>query len=159
VTSRIDSRTIIDSQGAEQLLGKGDMLLMLPGKRIERVHGALVTEEEVRAVTGFITSQGTPDYSLFETIASEVAGQEEASDERDEMYQKVLEFGEYTGEVSISSIQRRFKIGYNRAARLWSFWKKMVMWDHQEGRKTEGFLEEKEMNRAAEWISMSFLNL
>jgi S-DNA-T family DNA segregation ATPase FtsK/SpoIIIE len=118
VTSRIDSRTIIDSQGAEQLLGKGDMLLMLPGQRIERVHGALVTEEEVRAVTGFITSQGTPDYSLFETIAAEVAGQEEASDERDEMYQKVLEFGEYTGEVSISSIQRRFKIGYNRAARV-----------------------------------------
>ena len=118
VTSRIDSRTIIDSQGAEQLLGKGDMLLMLPGQRIERVHGALVTEEEVRAVTGFITSQGAPDYSLFETIASEAAGQEEASDERDEMYQKVLEFGEYTGEVSISSIQRRFKIGYNRAARV-----------------------------------------
>lgn len=118
VTSRIDSRTIIDSQGAEQLLGKGDMLLMLPGKRIERVHGALVTEEEVRAVTKFITSQGTPDYSLFETIAAEEAGQEEASEERDEMYQKVLEFGEYTGEVSISSIQRRFKIGYNRAARV-----------------------------------------
>jgi len=119
VTSRIDSRTIIDSQGAEQLLGKGDMLLMLPGKRrIERVHGAMVTEEEVRTVTKFITSQGTPDYSLFETIAAEEAGQEGASAERDEMYLKVLEFGEYTGEVSISSIQRRFKIGYNRAARI-----------------------------------------
>ncbi|HXX80697.1 MAG TPA: DNA translocase FtsK, partial [Thermodesulfovibrionales bacterium] len=118
VTSRIDSRTIIDSQGAEQLLGKGDMLLMLPGQRIERVHGALVTEEEVRAVTRFITSQGSPDYSLLETIAAEEAGQEGTSDERDEMYLKVLEFGEYAGEVSISSIQRRFKIGYNRAARI-----------------------------------------
>ncbi|HXX53433.1 MAG TPA: DNA translocase FtsK, partial [Thermodesulfovibrionales bacterium] len=118
VTSRIDSRTIIDSQGAEHLLGKGDMLLMLPGQRIERVHGALVTEEEVRTVTKFITSQGTPDYSLFETIAAEEAGKEGASDERDEMYLKVLEFGEYAGEVSISSIQRRFKIGYNRAARI-----------------------------------------
>jgi S-DNA-T family DNA segregation ATPase FtsK/SpoIIIE len=118
VTSRIDSRTIIDTQGAEHLLGKGDMLLMLPGKRIERVHGALVTEEEVRTVTRFITSQGTPDYSLFETIPAEEAGHEEAPDERDEMYQKVLEFGEYSGEVSISSIQRRFKIGYNRAARI-----------------------------------------
>lgn len=118
VTSRIDSRTIIDSQGAEQLLGKGDMLLMLPGKRIERVHGALVTEEEVRAVTKFISSEGTPDYSLFEAIAAEEAEKEESSDERDEMYLKVLEFGEYAGEVSISSIQRRFKIGYNRAARV-----------------------------------------
>jgi S-DNA-T family DNA segregation ATPase FtsK/SpoIIIE len=118
VTSRIDSRTIIDSQGAEQLLGKGDMLLMLPGMRIVRVHGALVTEEEIRAVTGFITSQGAPDYSLFEAIAVEEPDSDEMSLERDDMYMKVVEFGESMGEVSISSIQRRFKIGYNRAARI-----------------------------------------
>ncbi len=118
VTSRIDSRTIIDSQGAEQLLGKGDMLLMLPGARIVRVHGALVTEEEIKAVTDFITSQGEPDYSLFEAIPEEGVEHSEISEDRDEMYQKVLEFCEYAGEVSISSIQRRFKIGYNRAARV-----------------------------------------
>ncbi|MCL5023827.1 MAG: DNA translocase FtsK 4TM domain-containing protein [Nitrospirae bacterium] len=118
VTSRIDSRTIIDSQGAEQLLGKGDMLMMLPGMRITRVHGALVTEEEIRAVTKFIMTQGRPDYSLFEAIAIEDPDREDISAEKDDMYGKVLEFGESMGEVSISSIQRRFKIGYNRAARM-----------------------------------------
>jgi S-DNA-T family DNA segregation ATPase FtsK/SpoIIIE len=118
VTSRIDSRTIIDAQGAEQLLGKGDMLLMQPGMRIVRVHGTFVTEEEIRAVTNHITSQGGPDYSMFESIQMAEPEQAGMSDERDEMYQKVLEFGESAGEVSISSIQRRFKIGYNRAARM-----------------------------------------
>jgi len=118
VTSRIDSRTIIDTQGAEQLLGKGDMLLMLPGKRIVRIHGALVTEDEIRAVTEFITDQGAPDYALFESIAVEEPDHDDISAERDDVYQKVMEFGESVGEVSISSIQRRFRIGYNRAARI-----------------------------------------
>ncbi|HAM49877.1 MAG TPA: cell division protein FtsK [Nitrospiraceae bacterium] len=118
VTSRIDSRTIIDGQGAEQLLGKGDMLLMLPGMRIVRVHGALVSEEEIGAITAFITPQGVPDYSIFEHIRIEEPEQENDFSERDEMYQKVMEFAESAGEVSISSIQRRFKIGYNRAARV-----------------------------------------
>ncbi|MGD1075067.1 MAG: DNA translocase FtsK 4TM domain-containing protein [Thermodesulfovibrionales bacterium] len=118
VTSRIDSRTIIDGQGAEQLLGKGDMLLMLPGMRIMRVHGALVSEEEISALTAFITPQGVPDYSIFESIRIEEPEQENDFSERDEMYHKVMEFAESVGEVSISSIQRRFKIGYNRAARV-----------------------------------------
>lgn len=119
VFSKIDSRTILDAQGAEQLLGKGDMLLMLPGSRILRVHGALVTGEEINAVTEFIKSQGTPDYSIFEDIpVEEPKAEEEASDERDEMYYKAVEFAESVGELSISSLQRRFKIGYNRAARI-----------------------------------------
>jgi S-DNA-T family DNA segregation ATPase FtsK/SpoIIIE len=118
VTSRIDSRTIIDGQGAEQLLGKGDMLLMLPGERITRIHGALITEEEVKRVTDFIRSQGSPDYSAFEGINIEEPAQGDLSAERDEMYQKVLEFAELTGEISISSVQRRFRIGYNKAARI-----------------------------------------
>lgn len=119
VSSKIDSRTVLDAQGAEQLLEKGDMLLMLPGSGIRRVHGALVTEEEALAVTDFIRSQGSPDYSLFDQIPLEpVRGQEEDSDDRDEMYSKALEFAESAGEVSISSLQRRFKIGYNRAARI-----------------------------------------
>jgi S-DNA-T family DNA segregation ATPase FtsK/SpoIIIE len=118
VTSRIDSRTIIDTQGAEQLLGKGDMLLMLPGKRLTRIHGALVTEDEIRAVTEFITAQGLPDYALFESIVVEEPEHDDLSAERDDVYQKVVEFGESMGEMSISSIQRRFRIGYNRAARI-----------------------------------------
>jgi S-DNA-T family DNA segregation ATPase FtsK/SpoIIIE len=118
VFSKIDSRTILDTQGAEQLLGKGDMLLMLPGSRIMRVHGALTTEEEVLSVTGFIKAQGIPDYSIFEEIPSEEPQQEDAEEDRDEMYYKAVEFGESVGEISISSLQRRFKIGYNRAARI-----------------------------------------
>lgn len=118
VFSKIDSRTILDSQGAEQLLGKGDMLLMLPGSRIIRVHGALITEDEITAVTAFIKSQGRPDYSIFDDIPAEAPPAEETSQERDEMYYKAVEFAESVGEVSISSLQRRFKIGYNRAARI-----------------------------------------
>jgi DNA segregation ATPase FtsK/SpoIIIE, S-DNA-T family len=118
VFSKIDSRTILDSQGAEQLLGKGDMLMMLPGAKITRVHGAFVTEDEIHAVTKFIKAQGTPDYSFFETIPSEPPQTEEPPEDRDDMYYKAVEFGESAGEVSISSIQRRFKIGYNRAARI-----------------------------------------
>ncbi|MDP2754953.1 MAG: DNA translocase FtsK 4TM domain-containing protein [Nitrospirota bacterium] len=119
VSSKVDSRTILDSHGSEQLLGKGDMLLMLPGARIIRIHGALITEEEINAVTEFIKSQGRPDYTILESIqdADEIEA-DERSGERDEMYLKAIEFGEMTGEVSISSIQRRFKIGYNRAARI-----------------------------------------
>jgi len=119
VSSKVDSRTILDSHGAEQLLGKGDMLFMLSGARIIRVHGALITEEEIRAVTDFIKSQGRPDYTIFENIqnVNELV-EDEQSGERDELYLKAVEFGELTGEVSISSIQRRLKIGYNRAARI-----------------------------------------
>lgn len=118
VTSRIDSRTIIDAQGAEQLLGKGDMLFMLPGIRITRIHGALVTEEEVKATTDFISKQGSPDYTLFESLQVVDQKNEGEPSDRDEMYYKVIEFAESVGEVSISSIQRRFKIGYNKAARI-----------------------------------------
>jgi S-DNA-T family DNA segregation ATPase FtsK/SpoIIIE len=119
VSSKVDSRTILDSHGAEQLLGKGDMLLMLPGARIIRVHGALITEEEIKAVTEFVKLQGSPDYTILENIQDTVETEaDERSGERDEMYLKAVEFGELTGEVSISSIQRRLKIGYNRAARI-----------------------------------------
>lgn len=120
VTSKIDSRTIIDAQGAEQLIGKGDMLFMLPGVRIVRVHGALVTEGEVKAVTEFVRSQGEPDYGLVEQLAqAEAEAQEaEAQEEQDELYQKALEYADAMGEVSISSLQRRLKVGYNRAARI-----------------------------------------
>lgn len=120
VTSKIDSRTILDTQGAEQLLGMGDMLFMMPGLRIIRIHGAYVSEEEIRAISEFVKSQGKPEYSSFEGIAVLDSQQNEADElrDRDEMYQRVIEFAESVGEVSISSIQRRFKIGYNRAARM-----------------------------------------
>ncbi len=119
VSSKVDSRTILDTHGAEQLLGKGDMLLMLPGARIIRVHGALITEEEIQAATEFIKTQGRPDYTIMESIQNlKEPDDDEKYAERDEMYLKAIEMGETTGEVSISSIQRRLKIGYNRAARI-----------------------------------------
>jgi S-DNA-T family DNA segregation ATPase FtsK/SpoIIIE len=118
VSSKVDSRTILDSHGAETLLGRGDMLLLLPGARITRIHGALITEDETRRVTEFIQSQERPDYSLLENIQDLIETEADRSGERDELYMKAVEFGESTGEVSISSIQRRLKIGYNRAARI-----------------------------------------
>jgi S-DNA-T family DNA segregation ATPase FtsK/SpoIIIE len=121
VTSKIDSRTILDATGAEQLIGKGDMLFMLPGKSMKRVHGSLVTEGEVKAVTEFVKAQGNPDFSIMQNIETQVAQHEaDASDaeERDELYGQVVGYAQAIGEVSISSIQRKFKVGYNRAARV-----------------------------------------
>ncbi|MCE5312201.1 MAG: DNA translocase FtsK [Nitrospiraceae bacterium] len=120
VTSRIDSRTILDAQGAEQLLGMGDMLFMVPGLKIMRIHGAFVSDAEVRAVTDFARAQRSPDYSTFNSLvlAASHSSDSADSDERDEFYQKAIDFAESVGEISISSIQRRFKIGYNRAARI-----------------------------------------
>lgn len=120
VTSKIDSRTILDTQGAEQLLGMGDMLFMVPGVKIVRIHSAYVSESEVREVVNFIKSQRAPEYSSFQDIAvpEESESDMEDSEDRDEVYRKVIEFAGSVGEISISSIQRRFKIGYNRAARI-----------------------------------------
>ncbi|MGO9378527.1 MAG: DNA translocase FtsK [Dissulfurispiraceae bacterium] len=119
VTSKIDSRTILDSMGAEKLLGMGDMLYMIPGVKIVRIHGAYISDVEVKDITSFVKDQGTPDYTSFESI--EVVDDQRGgsnADERDEMYQRVVDFAESAGEVSISSIQRRFKIGYNKAATI-----------------------------------------
>ncbi len=118
VSSKVDSRTILDSHGAEKLLGEGDMLVFNPGVRIMRVHGALVTESEIKAVTDFVKAQGRPDYSIFEDLISEEIKTEDVFEDRDELYEEVLRYAESIGEISISSIQRRFKIGYNRAARM-----------------------------------------
>jgi S-DNA-T family DNA segregation ATPase FtsK/SpoIIIE len=121
VTSKIDSRTILDATGAEQLIGKGDMLFMLPGKAMKRVHGSLVTEGEVKAVTEFVKAQGSPDFSIVQNIETQVAQQEAGAseaEERDELYGQVVKYAQAIGEVSISSIQRKFKVGYNRAARV-----------------------------------------
>ena len=119
VTSKIDSRTILDSMGAEKLLGMGDMLYMIPGVKIARIHGAYISESEVKEITKFVKEQGTPNYASFESITvADGRLSDDQHDERDEMYQRVVDFAESAGEVSISSIQRRFKIGYNKAATI-----------------------------------------
>jgi S-DNA-T family DNA segregation ATPase FtsK/SpoIIIE len=123
VTSKIDSRTILGEQGAEQLLGQGDMLYMMAGGRIRRVHGPFVTDTEVEDVVKFLKTQGHPDY--LEAVTEEP---DEDSDDPyglalggeggDELYDKAVAIVARERKVSTSYIQRRLQIGYNRAARL-----------------------------------------
>lgn len=117
VSSKIDSRIILDTYGAEQLLGKGDMLFISPGKKTIRIHGAYVSEEETKEVVNFIKAQAGPDYTLFESMTSEPESEGSLGD-RDELYQQAKDLVLSTGQASISYIQRRMKIGYNRAARI-----------------------------------------
>ena len=129
VSSKIDSRTILDQQGAEQLLGNGDMLYLPPGSGVPvRVHGAFVSDDEVHRVVKNIKENGAAEYNediLNETIlAADASGYtqatlgEDAGGERDELYDQAVEMVVKARRVSVSSIQRRFKIGYNRAARI-----------------------------------------
>ncbi|MFZ0886993.1 MAG: DNA translocase FtsK, partial [Candidatus Binataceae bacterium] len=120
VTSRVDSRTILDSIGAERLLGDGDMLFMPPGSaRLRRLHGPFVSEWEIRRVVDFLRAQGTPEYrmEILDTKPPSEQGQE-GPDEKDEMYDEAVRIVIETGQASISMIQRRLRIGYNRAARM-----------------------------------------
>ncbi len=118
VTSKIDSRTILGEQGAEQLLGQGDMLYMAGGGRITRVHGPYVDDDEVEAVVGFLKEQGAPTYIEGITDEEEEAGAGGFGDSGDEMYDRAVELVAREGRASTSFIQRHLQIGYNRAARI-----------------------------------------
>ncbi|RTR33610.1 DNA translocase FtsK [Shewanella atlantica] len=126
VSSRIDSRTILDQQGAETLLGMGDMLYLPPGTSVPiRVHGAFIDDHEVHAVVADWHSRGKPQY-IEEILQGSTEGEQvllpgEASDaeeESDALYDEAVAFVTETRRGSISSVQRKFKIGYNRAARI-----------------------------------------
>lgn len=122
VSSKIDSRTILGESGAEQLLGQGDMLYLMPGDRITRIHGPLVTDQEVEAVVRHLKSQGEPDY--LEEITSEASPQNGAemaaglADGGDDLYQRAVQIVLRDGKASTSYLQRKLSIGYNSAARL-----------------------------------------
>ncbi|HEY6917440.1 MAG TPA: DNA translocase FtsK 4TM domain-containing protein [Allosphingosinicella sp.] len=124
VTSKIDSRTILGEQGAEQLLGKGDMLYMPGGKQIARVHGPFVSDEEVRAVADHWRAQGTPDYIQAVTEEPEdggylFEGQPTGEDDAEsQLYRKAVQTVAESQKASTSYIQRQLRIGYNSAARL-----------------------------------------
>ena len=120
VTSKVDSRTILDTVGAEHLLGAGDMLFLPPGSsKLTRLHGAYVSSVEIKRVVEFLKKQGAPSYDA--SIVLEVKKGKEATgeeEEYDEKYDEAVAFVAETGQASISLIQRRFRIGYNRAARI-----------------------------------------
>ncbi|HEM47514.1 MAG TPA: cell division protein FtsK, partial [Alphaproteobacteria bacterium] len=120
VTSKIDSRTILGEQGAEQLLGQGDMLYMAGGGRITRIHGPFVDDREVEAVTQYLRTQGEPSYIEGITEEEEEAGLDGfgGEDGGDELYQRAVELVVREGRASTSFIQRHLQIGYNRAARI-----------------------------------------
>jgi S-DNA-T family DNA segregation ATPase FtsK/SpoIIIE len=126
VTSKIDSRTILGEQGAEQLLGQGDMLYMAGGGRISRVHGPFVSDEEVEKVVRHLKSQGTPEY--LEAVTAEEPQDEDGNPifdatamgggEGGDLYQQAVQVVVRDRKASTSYIQRRLSIGYNRAASL-----------------------------------------
>jgi DNA segregation ATPase FtsK/SpoIIIE, S-DNA-T family len=119
VSSKIDSRTILGEQGAEQLLGKGDMLFMSAANRIVRIHGPYVSESEIEKVNSFLRSQGEPNYIDEITLIkdSEIKG-DSNDDEKDELYNQAVEIIKTEGRASTSFLQRKLQIGYNRAARI-----------------------------------------
>ena len=121
VTSKIDSRTILGEQGAEQLLGKGDMLFMAPGGRISRIHGPFVEDGEVEQICNHLRLQGSPSYVDAVTDDSEndeMALYEMEKSSGDDIYDKAVQLVAREGKASTSFIQRHLQIGYNRAARI-----------------------------------------
>ncbi len=122
VSSKTDSRTILDANGAENLLGMGDMLFLPPGTaHLVRVHGCFVSEAEIKRVVEFVKKQGSPNYELLAQRVKEVAEAEVASgeeSERDELYERAVELVQMNGQASTSFLQRRLRVGYNRAARM-----------------------------------------
>jgi len=144
VFSKIDSRIILDAGGAERLLGKGDMLFLEPGtSKLLRLQGALISDEEREAITEFVKSQGQPDYNEEITYVAEKEGTDELDDEKDELYFQALRTIAESGQASISMLQRKLKIGYNRAARIVELMEKEGVVGPQEvaGKPREVFID------------------
>ncbi len=121
VTSKIDSRTILGEQGAEQLLGKGDMLYMSSANKIVRIHAPYVSENEIERINNYLRSQAEPDYvdEILNFADEKEVGQKLSDNEnQDELYSTALELIKSEGKASTSFLQRKLQIGYNRAARI-----------------------------------------
>ena len=120
VTSKIDSRTILGEQGAEQLLGKGDMLYMSSANRIVRIHAPFVSDSEIEKINNSLRSQAEPDYidEILNFADEKEIGDSQNQGEKDELYDQALEIIRSEGKASTSFLQRKLQIGYNRAARI-----------------------------------------
>ena len=120
VASRTDSRTILDQNGAENLLGQGDLLFLPPGtSKLQRIHGAFVSESEVAALVAALRAEGAPQFDeTLIRLREEAENKETRGEDVDEMYDRALEIVAETRNASISYLQRRLKVGYNRAARM-----------------------------------------
>ena len=119
VSSKIDSRTILGEQGAEQLLGKGDMLFMSSANRVIRIHGPFISDKEIEQITSVLKAQGSPDYIEDITVANDAQSNEKINDdENDELFSQAVDIIKSEGKASTSFLQRKLQIGYNRAARI-----------------------------------------
>ena len=121
VASKIDSRVILDENGAEKLLGQGDMLYLPPGtSKYTRAQGVLVTEEEIHRLVEFVSKQDKPDFdaSIHEKLTSNNNEDDDVSDEDEELCEKCIEIIRQENRASTSMLQRRLKLGYTRAARV-----------------------------------------
>ena len=119
MSSKIDSRTILDANGAEQLLGKGDMLFMPPASsRAVRLHGPYISEQESARLASFLRKQGTPVFNDSITADDEKAGPGGIEFEKDDLYDEAARIVVNSRQASISYLQRKLRIGFSRAARL-----------------------------------------
>jgi len=119
VASKVDSRTILDMNGAEALLGRGDMLFIPPGSsKPIRIHGCNVTEVEIRRIVEFLTAQPKPGEFVWSLLPPEPEQPAEDEAEDDELYRQAVELVVQSQQASISMIQRRLRVGFNRAARM-----------------------------------------
>jgi S-DNA-T family DNA segregation ATPase FtsK/SpoIIIE len=149
VAQKVDSRTILDQMGAQQLLGKGDMLFIPPGSsKMMRVHGPFVSEEETSEIVRHLKTQAQPVYN--QTILEDTSGsaeEPEIDQEVDEMYEEAVRIVVEMGKASTSTLQRRLRLGYGRAARLIDMMERDGIVGPADGSKPREVLKKKEYFR------------